>query len=233
MNRITFSQWLLRSFELANKKPELWLGYVLVIAVLLLLGRISLLLTILASVSSLFLGVGVAAAIDRQQAFDVNAVCKRHLPTALTLALIVTLFWFVFRVVANIHAGESEKILQFFFDWELTPENLSDKTGRELIVWLYSAGIVSLLFVLLLLGSFGSWFSYPLMVFEHCSWTEARDRGRNQFHRHAAVMSRLGVFVMLTALIGMGLVPLLTPLFYMLVATLMYVSYREIFAPDR
>lgn len=229
MKKITFSGWLIQAFELANKKPLLWLGWVLVIAVLLGLGRISLLLTILASVASLFLGIGLVAAIDRDESDDLYAVGRRHLPTALTLAIIIAFCWFVFRVVANVHAGVSEKILQFFFHWELTPENWSGKTLRELIVWLYSAGIVALLFVLLMLGSFGSWFSYPLMVFEHRSWGEARDRGRQAFNQHASVMYKLGAFVMLSALIGMGLVPLLTPLFYMLVATLMYVSYRDVF----
>ncbi|WP_031433352.1 hypothetical protein [Methylomarinum vadi] len=229
MKKITFSGWLLQAFALANKKPVLWLGWVLAFAVLLGLGRISLLLAIVASVTSLFLGIGLVTAIDRDESVDMRAVGKRHLPTALTLALIIALCWFVFRVAANIHAGESEKILQFFFHWELTPENLSGKTLRELIVWLYSAGIVALLFVLLMLGSFGSWFSYPLMVFEHHSWSEARERGRQAFNQHTSVMYKLGAFVMLSALVGMGLVPLLTPLFYMLVATLMYVSYRDIF----
>lgn len=233
MKKTTFSAWLLQAFVLANKKPLLWLGWVLVIAVLSGVGRISLLLAILASVTSLFLGIGLVAAIDQAESVDMRAVGKRHLPTALTLAVIIALCWFVFRVVANIQAGESEKILQFFFHWELTAENLSGKTLREVIVWLYSAGIVALLFVLLMLGSFGSWFSYPLMVFEHCSWSEARDRGRQAFNQHAPAMYKLGAFVMLSALVGMGLVPLLTPLFYMLVATLMYVSYRDVFINTR
>ncbi len=233
MNDITFGGWLIQAFELANKKPASWLGCVLAIAVLLLLGRVSLLLTILASVASLFVAVGIVEAIDRDRPAAWLDIGKRHLPTALTLALVIACCWFVFRFVANVRAGESEKILQFFFSWELTAENLSGKNLRELVIWLYSAGIVALLFVLLMLASFGSWFSYPLMVFEHCSWSQARDRGRQAFGRHASVMYKLGVFVMLTGLVGMGLIPLLTPLFYMLVATLMYVSYRDLFVNAR
>ncbi len=229
MRKVSFGNWLVQSFELANKRPGLWLGCVAVIALLLALGRISLALTIVLSVSSFFVAVGVVAAIDLEETVDLTAVVKKHLPTASTLAIIITLCWFVFRVFANFNSGEPEKILRFFIAWELTGENIAGKSLREAVVWLYSAGIVALVFVFLMLSSFGSWFSYPLMLFEGCSWTEARDRGRRVFNQHAGAMYKLGAFLMLTGLVGMGLIPLLTPLFYMLVATLMYVSYRDVF----
>lgn len=232
MSEVCFGGWLVRAFELANKKPVLWLGCVLVVGLLLAVGRVSLALEIVLAVASLFIAVGIVAAIDRDEPVRMLAVIKRQLPLALTLATILMLCWFAFRVVANINGGEPEKIFQFFFHWELTQENLTDKTLRELMVWLYSAGIVALAFVLLMLASFGSWFSYPLMLFQGCGWFEARELGRQAFNQHTGAMVKLGVFLLLGALIGMGLVPLLTPLFYMLVATLMYVTYRDVFGGE-
>lgn len=232
MSEVSFGRWLVRSFELANKKPGLWLGCVLVIGLLLTLGRVSLALAIVTAISSLFVGVGIVAAIDRDQPVNLIVVIKRQLPIAVTLATVIMVFWCVFRIVANINSGEPEKIAQFFFYWELTPENLNGKGLRELMVWLYSAGIVALAFVVLMLASFGSWFSYPLMLFQRRGWFEAREMGRQAFNRHAGAMIKLSLFLLLTALVGMGFVPLLTPLFYMLVATMMYVSYQDVFGGE-
>lgn len=232
MSEVSFGSWLVRAFELANKKPGLWLGCVLVIGLLLTLGRVSLALGIVSAVASLFVGVGIVAAIDKDEPVNLLAVIKWQLPTALTLATVIMAFWFIFRVVANINGGELEKIAQFFFHWELTPENLTGKGLRDLMVWLYSAGIVALAFVVLMLASFGSWFSYPLMLFQGRGWFEARELGRQAFNQHAGAMLKLSGFLLLTALVGMGFIPLLTPLFYMLVATLMYVSYRDVFGGE-
>ncbi|WP_305908978.1 hypothetical protein Q9L42_007955 [Methylomarinum sp. Ch1-1] len=228
---MTFGACLVQAFELANKRPALWLGCVLLMALLLGLERISLMLGILTSVSCLFVGVGIVAAIDRDEPLNLAAVISRHIGPALLWAAVIMLCWFVFRVVANLNAGESEKIVRFFFAWELTPENLAGKTLRQLILWLYSSAIVALIFVLLMINSFASWFSYPLMMFRRCGWSEARELGRRAFNENAGAMYKLNAFLLLCALIGMGLVPLLTPLFYMLVSTLMYVSYRQVFAP--
>jgi hypothetical protein len=226
---ITFTGWLMQAFELANRKPVLWLGGVILLGLLLCLGRISLALNIVVAVSSLFVGVGLVASIDQGESFKPYQLLREHLPTALLLAVVLTLCWFGFRVIANFNNGEPEKVLQFFFHWELTHDNLQGKVFRELIVWLYSSAIVTLIFVFLMLSSFGSWFSYPLMVFEHCGWSEARERGNHAFRAHSAAMYKLSAFLLVGGLIGLGLIPLLTPLFYMLISTLMYVSYRDIF----
>jgi hypothetical protein len=228
VKEISFSAWLVQAFELANKRPVVWLGSVLFLAVLMPLARVSLALGILFSISSLFIGVGVVDAIHRETE-SLWAAIKKQIPLALMLAVILMVFWFVFRLLANINSGEMEKILQFFFYWELTEDNFQGKVFRQLIVWLYSAAIVALIFVLLMLNSFGSWFSYPLMVFKQCSWGEARELGKQASSENASVMYKLTGFLLLTAFVGMGLIPLLTPLFYMLVSTLMYVSYHDIF----
>ncbi|MFW5444185.1 MAG: hypothetical protein ACKE51_07760 [Methylococcaceae bacterium] len=228
MRSITFTGWLVQSFELANKRPVLWLGSVLFLAVFLALGRVSLALAILFSVSSLFIGVAIVDYIHREDG-SVWKTIQKHLPLAVSLAVLVLIFWFAFRVVANIYSAETEKIAQFFFHWELTAENLHSMVFRELIVWLYSSAIVALIFILLMLNSFGSWFSFPLMAFKQKSWSEARELGKQATAENLAAMYKLTGFLLITAFIGLGLIPLLTPLFYMLVATLMYVSYHDIF----
>lgn len=228
MKSISFSRWLFLAFELANKRPLTWLGFAAFLVFVLPLGRVSLALGILVSASSLFIGVGVAAYIH-QGSVSFGNVIKKQIPLAVSLAGILLFCWLVFRVIANINSGETEKILQFFFNWELTADNFQDKGFRPLIIWLYSSAIVVLIFSLLMLNSFGSWFSYPLMLFKGQSWTEARDIGRKAFNTHSEAMYKLTGFLLLTAFIGMGLVPLLTPVFYMLVSTLMYISYYDIF----
>ncbi|MCK5356439.1 MAG: hypothetical protein KAJ63_15085 [Methyloprofundus sp.] len=228
MKTLSFSDWLVQAFELANKRPLLWLGTVLFLAVFLPISRVSLALGILFSISSLFIGVGIVAYIHQGTGTLWNVI-QRQIPLAFTLAGILMIFWFTFRVVANIYSGEIEKIAQFFFHWELTADNFQDKAFRQLIIWFYSSAIVALIFVLLMLNSFGSWFSYPLICFKQHSWGEARDLGKQAFTENAGAMYKLMGFLLLTAFVGIGLVPLLTPLFYMLVSTLMYVSYYDIF----
>lgn len=228
MKEISFSHWLVLAFELANKRPVVWLGSVLFMAVLMLLARVSLALGILFSVASLFIGVGVVDAIHRETE-SLWAAIKKQIPLALLLSITLMACWFAFRLLANINSGEIEKILQFFFYWELTEDNFQGKGFRQLIVWLYSAAIVALIFTVLMLNSFGSWFSYPLMVFKHYSWGEARELGKQACSKNVSAMYKLTGFLLITAFVGMGLVPLLTPLFYMLVSTLMYVSYHDIF----
>lgn len=230
MKSVTLFRWLTETLQLAGKKPLVWSAAVLAIGVLLCLARISLALGILASVSGLFVGVGVAAAIDRQPKVTVPELLKQHLPTSVSLAVLIMLCWLMFRVLANLYSGEPERIPGFFFDWELTAGNLQDKTFFDLAGWLYSAGIVSLILVLLMLASYGNWFSYPLMVFQQCRWSEARDRGRQVFKNHGSMLNKLSIFLMLGAFFGLGVLPLLTPLYYMFIATLMYVSYRDLFA---
>ena len=228
MKQVTFSGWLIQAFELANKQPVVWLGSVVFLTVILALGRISLALQIVVSISCLFVSVGVIDAIDRGSS-DFWKTIKRHLPLACLLATVLMLLWFLFRMVANFNTGETEKIWQFFFYWELSEAAFEDKTLRQIMLWLYSAAIVSLVFVILMLNSFASWFSYPLMIFDHKSWSDARDVGRQAFADNAGEMYKLNGFLLITAFVGIGLVPLLTPLFYMLVSTLMYVSYKDIF----
>lgn len=228
MKQVSFLGWLKQAFELANKRPLLWLSSVLLLAVFLAIGRVSLALGIVFSVSSLFLGVLIIKQIDQGKSVLLIAQ-KKQLTLAITLAVLLMLVWFVFRVIVNVQADETEKILQFFFNWELSSENSQDKNFRQLLLWLYSSAIVALIFVILMLNSFGSWFSFPLMAFKQKSWSEARDLGKHGFSKHASAMYQLTGFLLMTAFVGIGLVPLLTPLFYMLVSTLMYVSYKDIF----
>ncbi|NOQ36437.1 MAG: hypothetical protein GQ569_11175 [Methylococcaceae bacterium] len=230
MKKINCKNWLIKSLELANQRPTLWLGYVIFLALVLMLGRVSLALTIFISVTGLFAGVNIAEYIDRSQTSEsLISVLRKKLSLSFIFAAVIVVLWFIFRIVANLNAGEPEKILQFFYHWELTAENFQDKPFRQLIAWLYSGAIVALIFALLMLNSLANWFSYPLMVFKHHSWTEAREAGTQLIAENQAEFYKLFAFLLLMAFIGIGLIPLLTPLFFMLVSTLMYVCYRESF----
>ncbi|NOQ35948.1 MAG: hypothetical protein GQ569_08635, partial [Methylococcaceae bacterium] len=137
MKKISFNNWLLKSLELANKRPALWLGYVIFLALVLMLGRVSLALTIFASVTGLFAGVNIAEYIDRTQTTEsLMSALGKKLSLSFIFAAVIVVLWFIFRVVANLNAGEPEKILQFFYHWELTAENFQDKPFRQLIAWL-------------------------------------------------------------------------------------------------
>ncbi|MGJ0430127.1 hypothetical protein [Methylobacter sp.] len=235
MKRTSFSGWLSQALWLIGREPLVWIGYMLVIGLLLGVGRVSLALGVFLSVTSLFVGVGVAKYTDLKSSAGHSVslywAISKSLPLAVLAALSIVLCWFVFRLAANIYSEEWEKIAQFFYYWELTPENMDDKSLRQLAGWLYSSAIVALIFVLLMLTTFASWFSYPLMLFKSYTWSQAKEQGNKAVTRHLSAIYKLLGFVFAAVFIGGGMMPLLTPVLYALVSTLMYVSYQTIFEP--
>jgi len=235
VKRTSFSGWLSQALWLIGREPLVWIGYMLVIGLLLGVGRVSLALGVFLSVTSLFVGVGVAKYTDLKSSAGHSVslywAISKSLPLAVLAALSIVLCWFVFRLAANIYSEEWEKIAQFFYYWELTPENMDDKSLRQLAGWLYSSAIVALIFVLLMLTTFASWFSYPLMLFKSYTWSQAKEQGNKAVTRHLSAIYKLLGFVFAAVFIGGGMMPLLTPVLYALVSTLMYVSYQTIFEP--
>jgi hypothetical protein len=235
VKRTSFSGWLSQALWLIGREPLVWIGYMLVIGLLLGVGRVSLALGVFLSVTSLFVGVGIAKYTDLKSSAGHSVslywAISKSLPLAVLAALSIVLCWFVFRLAANIYSEEWEKIAQFFYYWELTPENMDDKSLRQLAGWLYSSAIVALIFVLLMLTTFASWFSYPLMLFKNHTWSQAKEQGNKAVTRHLSAIYKLLGFVFAAVFVGAGVMPLLTPVLYVLVSTLMYVSYQTIFDP--
>jgi hypothetical protein len=233
VKQTTFSNWLRESLWTIGKAPAVWLGYTLFVGAIMPLGRISLALGIFASVSALFVGVGINKYIDLRYRND-NPVgliwaINKSLPLAILAAACIVICWFFFNLVANLISGQYDNIGRFFFFWEYTPENLKRKTVREIAVWLFTYANVALIFVLLMLSTFASWFSYPLMLFKNISFSQAKEQGQYQVFRHQNAYYKLLGFVFLQTLLCTSVIPLMTPVLYMLVSTLMYVSYQDIF----
>lgn len=233
MKKIRFSLWLKQSLLFVSQGPWVWSGYVLFVGILMPLGRISLALGILITVTSLFLGVVVAKYIDLKHTTE-NPVgfywaINKGLPLAVLAASSIMVLWFLFMLVANLFSGDYYKIVQFFFFWELTPENLSHRSMPEVASWIYSYANVSLLFTLLMLTTFASWFSYPLMLFKDQSWSEAVEQGNYAVSRHQVAIYKMLGFLFAQTLLCMTITPLLTPVLYMLTSTMMYVSYASLF----
>ncbi len=233
MKKIKFSLWLKQSLLFVARGPWVWSGYALFVGVLMPLGRTSLALGILITVTSLFLGVVVAKYIDLKHAGEnpVGFYCaiKKGLPLAVLAATSIMVFWFVFMLVANLFSGEYYKIIQFFFFWELTQENLSHRSMPEIASWIFSYANVCLLFTLLMLTTFASWFSYPLMLFKDYSWSQAIEQGNYAVSRHQAAIYKMLAFIFAQALLCMTITPLLTSVLYILTSTMMYVSYASLF----
>jgi hypothetical protein len=145
----------------------------------------------------------------------------------------IVIFWFGFMAVANLLTGELYKIGRFFFFWELTPENLNHKSTRELADWIYAYANVTLMFTLLMLTTFASWFSYPLMLFKNDSWSEAIAKGNQVVARNKSAIYKMVGFIFAEALLCSTITPLLTPVLYMLTSTMMYVSYRGVFEVNK
>ena len=233
MKKAKFSDWLKQSLLFVSRGPWVWAGYTLFTGIILILGRVSLALGIFLSVTCLFAGVGVAKYIDLKYSAE-NPVgfywaINKSLPLAVLAAISIVIFWFVFMAIANIFSGELYKIGQFFFNWELTPENLNHKTMRETADWIYGYANVTLMFVLLMLTTFASWFSYPLMLFKNYSWSEAKARGNQAVSKHQKAMYKLLGFIFAEAILCTTVTPLLTPVLYMLTSTMMYITYKGIF----
>ena len=233
MKKAKFSDWLRLSLVFAGRGPWVWAGYTLFTGVVLVLGRVSLALGIFLSVSCLFVGVGVAKYIDLKATVEHPVgfywAVKKSLPLAVLAAGTIVIFWFGFMAAANLLTGELYKIGRFFFFWELTPENLNHKSTRELADWIYAYANVTLMFTLLMLTTFASWFSYPLMLFKNDSWSEAIAKGNQAVDRNKSAIYKMVGFIFAEALLCSTVTPLLTPVLYMLTSTMMYVSYQSIF----
>jgi hypothetical protein len=233
VKKAKFSHWLKQSLIFVSHGPWVWAGYTLFTGILMTIGRVSLALGIFLSVTSLFVGVGVAKYIDLKYSAE-NPVSfywaiNKSLPLAVLAASSIVIFWFAFMVIANVITGELYKIGQFFFLWELTPENLNNKSTREIANWIYSYSNVTLIFTLLMLTTFASWFSYPLMLFKNYSWSQAIEQGNQAVTRNQNAMYKMLGFIFAEAILCITVTPLLTPVLYMLVSTTMYVSYKGIF----
>ncbi|MDD5266844.1 MAG: hypothetical protein PHO08_06915 [Methylococcales bacterium] len=233
MKKAKFSAWLKQSLLFVSQGPWVWAGYTLFVGMIMPLGRVSLALGILLSVTSLFVGVGIAKYIDLKYSAE-NPVgfywaINKSLPLAVLAAGTIMVFWFAFMVVANIFTGELYKIGQFFFYWELTPENLNHKSTREIANWIYAYANITLIFTLLMLTTFASWFSYPLMLFKSYSWSQAKEDGDYAVSRNQNAIYKLLGFTIAEAILCASVTPLLTPVLYMLTSTMMYVSYKGIF----
>ena len=233
MKKQSFSGWLRQSLLFITCGPLVWIGYTLFVGVLMPLGKASLLLGILFSVTALFVGVGVAKYIDLKYTVE-NPVSlpwalKRSLPLAFLAAGTIVIFWFAFMVIAYLFMGEFYKVGRFFFYCELTPEKLNYQYTRELANWIYSYANVTLIFTLLMLTSFASWFSYPLMLFKDYPWSQAKEQGNYMLSRNQQAIYKMLGFLVAQALLCMTVTPLLTPVLYMLTSTMMYVSYRSLF----
>jgi hypothetical protein len=233
VKKAKFSDWLRDSLIFVSRGPWVWAGYTLFTGIILVLGRISLALGIFLAVTSLFVGVGVAKYIDLKHTTE-NPVgfywaVNKSLPLAVLAASAIVIFWFAFMLVANLITGEWYKIGQFFFFWELTPENLNNKSTREIADWIYSYANVTLIFALLMLTTFASWFSYPLMLFKDYSWSQAIEQGNYAVSRNQNAMYKMLGFTFAEAILCTTVTPLLTPVLYMLTSTMMYVSYKGLF----
>ena len=233
MKKAKFSYWLKQSLIAVSHAPWLWAGYTLFAGILMTVGRVSLALGIFVSVTALFVGVGVAKYVDLKYSAE-NPVgfywaINKSLPLAVLAASSIVLFWFGFMVVANLITGEPYKIGQFFFFWELTPENLDHKSTREIANWIYAYSNVTLIFSLLMLTTFASWFSYPSMLFKNHSWSQAIELGNHAVSRNQSAMYKMLGFIFVEAILCTTVTPLLTPVLYMLTSAMMYVSYKGIF----
>ena len=237
MKKAKFSVWLKQSLLFVGQGPWVWASYTLFVGILMPLGRVSLALGILFSVTSLFVGVGIAKYIDLKHSAE-NPVgffwaVNKSLPLAVLAASTIMIFWFVFMVIANLFTGEFYKIAQFFFYWELTPENLNRQTTREIANWIYAYANITLIFTLLMLSTFASWFSYPLMLFKDYSWSQAKEESNYAVSRNQNAMYKMLGFIFAEAILCTTLTPLLTPVLYMLTSTMMYVSYKGFFEDSK
>lgn len=226
-----FSDWLKQSLLFISRDPIVWVSYTLLMGMLLVLGRVSPALGIFLAVVCLFVGVGIAKYIDMkssEQPVSLGYAINKSLPLAILAATIIVLCWFVFMVMANIFSGEPEKIGQFFFYWQLTPENLNRQTSREIASWIYGYANITLIFTLLMMTTFASWFTHSLMLFKDYSWSAAKETGNELMSKHQNALYKLLGFVFLEAVLCASVTPLLTPVLYMLTSTLMYISYKNV-----
>jgi len=229
-----FSDWLKQSLLFISRDPIIWVSYTLLMGVLLVIGRISLALGIFLSVTCLLVGVGIAKYIDiksSERRVSLSYAINKSLPLSVLAGITIMLCWFAFMALATVLSGEFYKIGQFFFYWQLTPENLNHKSSRELASWLYGYANIVLIFFLLMLTTFASWFSHSLMLFKDYRWSLAKKVGREAVTKHQNALYKLLGFIFFEAVLCASITPLLTPVLYMLTSSLLYISYRNVFEP--
>ncbi|MEQ1527952.1 MAG: hypothetical protein ABL925_01445 [Methylococcales bacterium] len=229
MKTNTFSAWLQQALQLAFKAPLLWAGCCVFIGAVLVIGHVSFALGIFTAVTCLLSAVGIAKYIDMQGSVGFFWAIGKSLPLAILAATTIVFCWFVFMAGANILNGEPEKIGRFFFNWELTTENLNTKSARELANWLYSYANIALIFVLLMLNTFASWFSFQLMLFKGYSWSRAKAQSDSVVAVNKSAIYKLLGFIFLEAVLCSSVTPWLSPVLFMLTSTLMFVSYKNLF----
>ncbi|NOT13572.1 MAG: hypothetical protein HOP23_17385 [Methylococcaceae bacterium] len=231
MKQAKFGYWLQQSLLFVSRDPMVWISYTLFVAVILIIGRISPAIGIFSAVVCLFVGVGVVKYIDLKASPETAVgffwAIRQSLPLAVLAATGIVLFWFVFMAIANIISGNYYKIGLFFFNWELTPSYLNHKSVHDIASWLYAYANVALIFILLMLITLGSWFSYPLMLFSNYRWSEAKAQGKRLSTNCQGSIYRMLGFIFLNAILCSSVIPLLTPVLYMLVSTMMYISYKD------
>ncbi len=232
--KIKFSDWLRKCLLFIRRDPWIWVGYTLFVAVILCVGRVSYALGIFSAVASLFVGVGVAKYIDLkhyspEQSVGLMWAIKKSLPLAIILGGMIMLCWFIFSALANILNGQAEMISYFFFDWQYTSQNLRGRDSRELAIWLYGYANISLIFTLLMLATFASWYSYPLMLFKDYGWSQAKEVGRQESATQKEAYYKMLAFLVVEAILCTEITPWLTPVLYMLTSTFMFVTYKSCF----
>jgi hypothetical protein len=233
MKPIKFSDLLKESLLTIGRAPMIWLGYCVFMGVVFVFGRISLALGIFVAVSCLFVGVGIAKYIDLKSSGNkipgIFWAINKSLPLAILAAITIMLLWFVFLTVSAVLSNHYDTIWLFFFNWELTEENLALKTTRELANWLFGYANVALVFALLMLTTFLSWFTHSLMLFQDLSLTKAKEKGSKASAKNQNAVYKLMGFIIVQAILCSSITPLLTPFLYMLTSSLLYVSYKRIF----
>lgn len=227
-----FTEWLQQALVLLGSSYILWIIYGLLISILLVIGRFSPAFGIFSSISSLFVGVGLAKYCDlKKSTAPVNLywAVNKSIPLAVLAASSIVVFWFIFMALASLLNGEAHKIGQFFLYLDLLNGKINLQTTRELAGWLFSYANVGLIFMLLMLNTFVGWFTHALMLFQDLGFTEAKEKSTYALSRNQASLYKLWAFIFFEALLCSSVTPLLTPVLYVLVSALMFVSYKSIF----
>ncbi|MBK8815239.1 MAG: hypothetical protein IPN42_06895 [Methylococcaceae bacterium] len=235
--KIKFSDWLRKSLLFTRHNLWVWLGYSVFVGLVLCLGRVSYALGIFSAVVSLFVGVGIAKYADLKHFTPEKSVglfwaVKKSLPLGIIAGLTIVICWFIFSAIANILNGQWEMISYFFFDWQFTEQNLQGRDSRELAIWLYGYANITLIFTLLMLANFASWYSYPLMLFKDYSWSQAKEEGRQETAKHKDAYYKTLAFFIFEAILCTEITPWLTPVLYVLTSIFMFTTYKSFFERD-
>ena len=96
MKNPKFSDWLRESLVFVSRGPLVWVGYTIFVGIMMTVGRISLALGIVLSVTSLFVGIGVAKYIDLKYSVE-NPVgfywaINKSLPLAVLAGFTILIF---------------------------------------------------------------------------------------------------------------------------------------------